>query len=219
MNLGVLFRDEFEGFARSKAMLALWIGLPALVILLRLIRPDQAQMPLFLFTGILIGTIGGTLSAVMISTSITTDRLNGAFDLFLIRPVRRSTLILAKYLATISVLLIASALALGIGIVTDITAGYPVGSLVEAALDPLLLSLSGMAIACAAGVLLGILMNSVMASAIVSVYLGNQLSAVALLPALLLPQANTTLIALGLGVGVPALLLLLAIRVFARKSV
>lgn len=219
MTLAILYRDEFEGFARSKAMIALWLGLPALVILLRLVRPDQEEIPLFLFTGILVGTIGGTLSSVMISTAVTNDRLSGAYDLFLIRPVRRATLILAKYLATISVLLVAAVLALGIGIITDLLAGYPVGSLVSAGAEPLLLSVSGMAIACAAGVLIGVLLNSVTASAIVSVYVGNQLSAVALLPAILLPETNSALLAVALGVGVPALLLFIAIRVFARRSV
>ena len=219
MTLGILYRDEFEGFARSKAMIALWLGLPALVILLRLVRPDQEEIPLFLFTGILIGTIGGTLSSVMISTSITNDRLNGAYDLFLIRPVTRPTLILAKYLATISVLLVAAVVALGIGIITDLVAGYPVGSLVSAGLEPLLLSLSGMAIACAAGVLIGVLLNSVIASAIVSVYVGNQLSAAALLPSILLPETNSALLAVALGIGAPTLLLFAAIRVFAQRSV
>ena len=217
MSLRILFKDEFEGFARSKVMLVLWLGLPVLVMLLRLFRPDSDELPLFLFTGILIGTIGGTLSAVMISTSITHDRQNGVYDLFLIRPTRRSTLIVAKYLATLAVLLVASLVALGVGIATDAIAGYPMESLLTSAAEPLLLSLAAMAIACAVGVLLGILLDSVIASAIVAVYLGNQLSGAAILPSILVPDFSVA-IAVAIGIGVPVLLLFIAIRVFERKS-
>jgi ABC-type transport system involved in multi-copper enzyme maturation permease subunit len=218
MTMRVLFRDEFEGFARSKAMLALWLGLPVVVILLRLIRPDTEEIPLFLFSGIMISTIGGTLSAVILSTAVTTDRRNHVYDLFLVRPVRRGTLILAKYFATLTVIVIAALVALATGIVADLIAGYPTGTLFQAGLEPLLLSFSGIAIACAVGVLLGTLIDSVTASAIIAVYLGNQLSAAALLPSFFLPNTNSTLLAIGVGVVIPALILLITVRVFARKT-
>ena len=105
MNFGTLYRDELSGFARSKVMIILWIGLPALVILLRLIRPDADEIPLFVFTAVLISAIGGTLSAVMLSTTVTNEKQRHVYDLFLVRPVQRSTLLLAKYFAVLRIII------------------------------------------------------------------------------------------------------------------
>ncbi|TFH06469.1 MAG: hypothetical protein E4H09_00125 [Spirochaetales bacterium] len=218
MNFSLMYKDELSGFLRSKVMLVLVVGLPLLVVLLRLFRPDAEGMSLFVFSAILISSIGGTLSAVLLSTSITNEKQRHAYDLFLIRPVTRATLLLAKYFAALTSLVIASIIALGIGVITDLIAGYPTGSLLEAAGQPLLLSLSGMAIACAVGLLLGVLLESVVAAAIIAVYLGNQLSALAVLPSVFLTGINTSLLAVGIGTVIPAGLLFLAIRVFNRKT-
>jgi len=93
----LIYKDELQGFLRSKVMIILAIGLPALVIALRLIQPTTEGIPFFSFTAILIASIGGKLGAVLLSTGITNERAHHVYDLFLIRPVRRSALVLGKF--------------------------------------------------------------------------------------------------------------------------
>ncbi|HKJ86620.1 MAG TPA: ABC transporter permease, partial [Spirochaetia bacterium] len=199
-------------------MIILAVGLPALVVLLRLIQPATEGIPFFSFTAILIASIGGTLGAVLLSTGITNERAHHVYDLFLIRPVRRSALVLGKYFGALTVLLATAVLALLLGIVADLLAGRPTVDIVTSAVEPVVLSLAGMAIACSVGVLLGVLVESVAVSAILSVYLGNQLGALAVLPSALAPQLPIIPLAVAAGVLVPAIALTAAIAVFKRKT-
>ena len=214
----LIYKDELQGFLRSKVMIILAVGLPALVVLLRLIQPATEGIPFFSFTAILIASIGGTLGAVLLSTGITNERAHHVYDLFLIRPVRRSALVLGKYFGALTVLLATAVLALLLGIVADLLAGRPTVDIVTSAVEPVVLSLSGMAIACSVGVLLGVLVESVAVSAILSVYLGNQLGALAVLPSALAPQLPIIPLAVAAGVLVPAIALTAAIAVFKRKT-
>jgi len=218
MNSLLIYRDELTGFLRSRVIIVLAVGLPILVLVLRLVQPNTEGIPFFIFTAILIASIGGTLGAVLLSTAITNERGRHVYDLFLIRPVRRSDLLLGKYFAALTALLATAILALGVGIVVDIATGGRAVDVLRAGVEPAVLSLAGMAIACAVGLLLGVLIDSVAASAILSVYLGNQLSAIAVLPSALAPDLPVLLIALVAGLIVPTVLLLVAIAVFRRKT-
>lgn len=219
MNSLLLYRDELRGFVRSRVIIILAVGLPLLVFLLRLLNPDTEGIPIFAFSAILIASIGGTLGAVLLSTAITNERSRHVYDLFLIRPVGRGELLLSKYFAALTALLGTAVLALAVGFVADALAGRPAVDIVVDGVQPVILSLAGMAIACSAGVLLGVLLDSVAGSAILAVYLGNQLSAVAVLPSALAPELPVIPIAVAAGVVVPALVLVVAITVFRRKSV
>jgi ABC-type transport system involved in multi-copper enzyme maturation permease subunit len=218
MNSLRLYADEMLGFVRSKVMIVLIIGLPILITVLRLVQPDTEGMPFFAFTAIIMASVGGTLGAVLLSTSITNERARHVYDLFLVRPVTRAQLLLAKYFAALTVLLATAFLSLGVSIIADWIAGRELGSLVQIAIQPIVLSLAGMAIACSVGVLLGVLVDSVAGSAILSVYLGNQLSAVAVLPSVFATDLPVLPIAVGAGIGVGGLVLVIAILVFQRKT-
>ena len=218
MNSLLIYRDELTGFLRSRVIIVLAVGLPVLVLVLRLVQPNTEGIPFFIFTAILIASIGGTLGAVLLSTAITNERGKHVYDLFLIRPVRRSDLLLGKYFAALTALLVTAVLALTVGIIVDIVAGGRAVDVLRAGVEPTVLSLAGMAIACAVGLLLGVLVDSVAASAILSVYLGNQLSAIAVLPSALAPDLPVLPIALAAGLVVPTVLLTIAIVVFRRKT-
>lgn len=218
MNSLLIYKDEIHGFLRSKAMIILAVGLPLLVVLLRLVQPDTEGIPFFSFTAILIASIGGTLGSVLLSTAITNERQQHVYDLFLIRPVRRAALLLGKYFGALTVLLGASVLALLMGVIADVAAGRQAVDIVASAVQPVVLSLAGMAIACSVGVLLGVLVESVAVSAILAVYLGNQLSAVAVLPSALAPELPIIPIAVAAGIAVPGVLLAVAVAVFRKKT-
>lgn len=218
MILRTLYADELRGFARSRVMIALWVGLPLLSVLLKLLGPDTEGIPLLTFVAVMIGSIGGTLSAVLLSTTITGERNRHVYDLFLVRPVGRGQLLVSKYLAAISSLIVAAVLSLALALAVDAVSGVPLAGAVPRLAESLLVSVSGMAIASAVGVLFGVLINSIAVSAILSVYLGNQLSAVIILPTVLVEGLNVTLFASLVGTTVPVVLLLIAVIVFRRKS-
>ncbi len=218
MNTSLLYADELRGFARSKVMYVLWIGLPVLTIILRLIQPDTEDIPLLSFVAIMIASIGGTLSAVLLSTTVTSERNRHVYDLFLIRPVRRGDLVLAKYFAALTCLVIATVLSMLLGAGIDAIAGNLQPGLVKQSLESVVISVAGMAIACSVGLLFGIVINSVAVSAILSVYLGNQLSAIIILPAVMIESLNKIAFSAAVGIAIPVALIFVTITVFKRKS-
>lgn len=214
----MIYRDELQGFLKSKVFVILVVGLPVLVTGLRLAQPDLEGMSFFIFTAILIASISGTLGSVLLSTAITSERSRHVYELFLIRPVPRASLLLGKYFAALSALLITVVVTLGVGLATDALAGRAGPGIVSAGLEPAILSLAGIAVACSVGTLLGVVVDSVAVSAILSVYLGNQLSALAILPSALAPDLPAVAIAVAAGLLVPTVILAIAVRVFARKT-
>jgi ABC-2 type transport system permease protein len=218
MNLKTLYIDELRGLARSKVMIALWVGLPVLSLIFYLAQPETEGLPLLTLVAVLVGGIGGTLSAVLLSTTITNERNKHVYDLFLIRPVGRGELLVAKFFAAFTCLLVAAVVSMGMAVVVDMASGTLAPGIGRQVGQSLLISLAGMTIASAVGVLFGVLIDSIAVSAILSVYLGNQLSAIIILPTILVPGLNVTLFASLVGLVVPAAVMTAAGLVFRRKS-
>ncbi len=220
MVIKTLFVDEFKGFAKSKVMASLWIGLPLLSILLRYARPDADGMPLLTFVAILLAGIGGTVAAVLLSTGITSERSRHVYDLFLVRPVKRRDLIIAKYLAAFSCLTIAVLLSVLLGLLVEaVTGKLTAETLMKQNLESLLITLTGISIACAVGIFFGIVMNSVAVSAILSAYLGNQITGLVILPIALVSALNVPLYCILVGIAVPVVILTASSVIFERKNV
>jgi len=72
-------------------MLTLWVGLPLLTLMIYLASPTNQGITLASFTAIIIGSIGGMLSAAMLVSSIISEKSRHVFDLFIIRPLYHST--------------------------------------------------------------------------------------------------------------------------------
>jgi ABC-2 type transport system permease protein len=218
MSLKILFLDELKGFYKSKVMIILWIGMPLLSILLHFI-PNTENFPITSLVAILIASIGGTLAAAMLSTSIASEKFRHVYDLFLIRPVRRSSILLSKFFAVYFCLIIATLISLIFGLIID---GFTIGILPDYVMvqtfESLFISLAGMAISCSIGMLFGILVSSVPVAAILSVYLGNQISALSILPTIFLDFINPILFALIIGVSVTISILTIGIIVFNRRQ-
>jgi len=218
MSLKILFLDELKGFYKSKVMIILWIGIPMLSILLHFI-PNTEDFPITSLIAILIASIGGTLAAAMLSTSIASEKSRHVYDLFLIRPVRRRNILLAKFFAVYLCLIIATGISLILGLIVD---GLTIGILPEYVLvqtfESLCISLAGMAISCSIGMLFGILVSSVPVAAILSVYLGNQLTALSILPTVFLDFINPILFGVIIGISVSTCILTISIMIFNRRQ-
>ncbi len=217
MNLGLLFRDELKGFYKSKVMLTLWVGLPLLTLIIYFASPTSQGMSLASFTAIIIGSIGGMLAAAMLVSSIITEKSRHVFDLFVIRPVKRSDIVLSKFLATYVCVTAAGIIALVFGIVFDLVRnGSLQTDILSVSFNALIMAISMTAIACSAGVLIGFLANTMLTGIVLVIYGANQLSVVAALPGLLLP--NEPLLPLIPGIAISVVLLALTIRMFNRKQ-
>lgn len=217
MSLPVLLRDELGGFYRSRAMLALWVGLPALTVLLYLLTPNLGGVPVAVFTSLLVGSLGGSLASAMLAVAILSERERHVYDLFVIRPVKRRDLLLAKFLAVYGCVLVAALLALALGLVADYLVTGDFGGIDFASLEASTIVLVSMlAISSSAGILIGVVSPSALVAVILVLYGGNQLSSAAVLPVLL--KVTTVWFPLLPGAAVSAALLLGSFQIFARRQ-
>lgn len=221
-SLFILLWDEFRGFAKSKTMIALWIGMPLVVIVMHFLNPVQGDFPMTLFSGIIIASIGGLLAAVILSSTMANEINANVYALFLIRPVKRWHIVIAKYFAFMFSLTIASLLSFTSGIIVDlIQSSLPSAifkEIIRYSFENLLISLSAMSIACAAGLVIGMLVKSVAMAVILSIYLGQQMSVIAILPGYFLENVDPLIFSIGVGLAATVIILSLGIFVFQKKQ-
>jgi ABC-2 type transport system permease protein len=219
MSLKIMFLDELKGFYRSRVMLALWVGMPLLALLIHTFQPKlQGGMTLTLFATFVVSSISGTLASIMLSVGIIHEKSRGVYSLFLVRPVKKNSILFGKFLAVFSCIVVAGIITILISLLYDHLKGNPINqALLREAGKSLLTGFSTMAISSAAGVLIGTLAPSVLVGVILVLYGGNQLSVLGLLPTMLkLPYP--WVFSLGFGVVVTTVLLFLAAFLFNRKQ-
>jgi ABC-2 type transport system permease protein len=220
MKTGLLFVDELRGFYKSKVMVFLWIGLPIIVLLFRFISAGSSgqNISFTLISALVVSSIGGTLASVMLAVFIINEKNRHVYDLFLIRPLKRRDIILAKFFSVYTCVAIASFIAVSAGIIMDyLTTGSLSNVVLSNAGESLLNSLSIIAVSCAAGVLIGVASPSVLVGAILVIYGGNQISVIPLIPALFNLQ-NATIFTIILAVVIASGLLFVAVDLFERKQ-
>ncbi|UCE80527.1 MAG: ABC transporter permease [Methanobacteriota archaeon] len=219
MSLAILFKDELNGFYRSKVMLFLWVGLPALAIILYIATSgvDQEGIPFSSFTALLVSVIGGVISAAMLTVGIINEREKHVYDLFLIRPVKRHSIVLSKFLAVYLCVVVAAVAAIMLGVAVDhFRSDLSSATLFSNILPAIIIAASMIAISCSAGILIGMSSPSVLVGVILVIYGANQLSTVAVLP--VLTASSDEYFPLIPGLAITVVLLLMAIWVFNRKQ-
>jgi ABC-2 type transport system permease protein len=220
MKTGLLFVDELRGFYKSKVMIFLWIGLPIISLLFRFISTGSSgqNISFTLISALIVSSIGGTLASVMLAVFIINEKNRHVYDLFLIRPLKRRDIILAKFFSVYTCIAIASSIAVLAGMVTDyITMGSLSTTILSNAGQSLVTSLSMIAVSCAVGVLIGVASPSVLVGAILVIYGGNQISVIPLIPTLLNIQ-EATIFTILLAGAVASGLLFAAIAMFENKQ-
>jgi ABC-2 type transport system permease protein len=220
MKMGLLFVDELRGFYKSKVMIFLWVGLPIIALMFRFISAGSSgqSIPFTVISALVVSSIGGTLASVMLAVFIINEKNRRVYDLFLIRPLKRRDILLAKFFSVYTCVAIASFIAVLAGIVTDyVTTGVLSTPILTDAGQSFAISLSMIAVACSAGILIGVASPTVLVGAILVIYGGNQISVIPLVPTLLnLPYAPVFTI--GLAAAVAVGLLAASITVFNRKQ-
>ena len=220
MKLGLLFVDELLGFYKSKVMIFLWIGLPIIALLFRFVSASISgqNIPFTLVSSIVVSSLAGTLASVMLAVFIINEKNRHVYELFLIRPLKRRDIILAKFFSVYTCVAIASLIAVLAGMITDYaTTGTLSMTILNNAGQSLATSLSMIAVSCAAGVLIGVASPSVLVGAILVIYGGNQISVIPLVPTLLNLQ-EATVFTIVLAGAAAAGLLAAAVVLFERKQ-
>jgi hypothetical protein len=80
------------------------------------------------------------------------------------------------------------------------------------------MSFSSMAITCSIGILFGVTVSSVPVAAILSVYLGSQLSSLIILPVFFLQGLNPVVLSLALGIPISIIVIGIDISLFNRQQ-
>jgi len=200
-------------------MLVLWIGMPLISLLIHSLQPDTEGIPVTIFVGLMVSSLSGTLASVMLSTTIVSEKDRHVYDLFLIRPVKRWNLMFAKLIAVYLCIMIATILSILLGILLDvINSDTPIDILLDGVWDSLAISMGAMAISCSISVLIGILANSTMVAAILAIYVGNQLSLLAVLPGIFFESIDTVSYALIVGLVLTILVNIVTVLVLRKKS-
>ncbi len=217
MTFTILLRDELQGFYKSKVMLFLWIGLPILAIFIYAVAPDAEDLPLSVMVALVISSLSGTLAAIMLVVAVINERQKGVYQLFLIRPIRRSHLLIAKFSAVYLCILVATTIALAIGVGFDRwNSGVPVEGTISLVASSFSVSLAVLAVSSAVGLLIGVVSPSILVGAILVLYLGNQISGgVGVVSTLYL---DSDILTLGLGIGLSAIIMATSIFLFNRRQ-
>jgi ABC-2 type transport system permease protein len=219
MNLPLLFKDELKGFYKSKVMIALWIGLPLISILFRFLAYNEQNIPFTLVSAVVVSSIGGTLAAVMLTVFIINEKNRHVYELFLIRPIKRGAIIIAKFLAVYLCVAIASLIAIAVGIVVDYaTIGTLSTIVLSNAGESLIVALASIAVSCATGVLIGVAAPSILVGAILVIYGGNQISALISIMPTLLEISNATLITAVIAAIATTSIIAISIAIFNKKQ-
>ncbi|MCW3995530.1 MAG: hypothetical protein NWE98_05210 [Candidatus Bathyarchaeota archaeon] len=220
MKASLLFIDELRGFYKSKVMLFLWVGLPVIAILFRFVQSSTAgeAIPFTVISALVVSSLAGTLASVMLAVSIINEKNRHVYDLFLIRPLKRRDLLLAKFFSVYTCIAVASFISVIAGTAMDfVTTGTLSTIVFDEVWQSLSLSLSMVAVSCAAGVLIGTAAPSVMVGAILVIYGGNQISVIPLLPTLLYIE-GAVYFTLAVAVALAGALLAVALVLFDRKQ-
>jgi ABC-2 type transport system permease protein len=220
VKLQLLYVDELRGFYKSKVMLFLWIGLPIIAILFLFIQSSTTgqAIPFTVISALVVSSLAGTLAAVMLTVSIINEKNRHVYELFLIRPLKRRDIMLAKFFSVYTCVAISSFIAVFVGLVADFfTAGALPTTVFNDTAQSLAISLSMIAVACSAGVLIGVGAPSVLVGAILVIYGGNQISIIPIVPTLL-NLSDAAVFTVGLAAAVTTTLLTVAVILFGRKQ-
>lgn len=192
----LLMKDELQGFARSTVMLAMWVGIPLMGIALYFLLPDRLpvntmseakfELPASSFLSVTLSSIAGLLAATLVSIEVVNEKNRKVYDLFLIRPIRRSSFMWAKFLAVSFCVSVAIILAMTAGIVVDLIRGVEIGSLMmESIFNSTLAAVGVVVVSTAAGILIGMMSNTVMMAVLLVWFVGQYVMLIPWLAALI----------------------------------
>ena len=216
MSFSLLFLDELKGFYKSKVMIFLLIFIPVITLLFYFIYPGPLIEKIFI-ASVVVSSLGGVLSAAMLSANIINERDTNTYDLFLIRPIKRWNILVSKYLAVVICVSLACMLALIINILAYMVESSALPDfLITHITDNIILTFSLIAIGSSFGVLMGVVLSSLVAAVIIDIFIGQYLMYIPVLLGQFTndPNLMTAIFGIILMIG----LLAIAILLFNKKE-
>lgn len=224
----LLLRDELVGFAKSKVMIVMWVVLPLLAMAAYLLLPDRlleargisrADISATAFVAFLMSSLAGTVAALMVAVDLVSERNRKVYELFVIRPIPRATIVWAKFLAVFACVSIACVCSIGAGLVVDLVRGGSLaGSGIGELMKPLISLIGVIAVSTGVGVVFGTLSKSILAAVILILYLGQNLAVVPMLPIYLGILPNQFWLLMLVSFAIALALGLVAVRIFQRTE-
>lgn len=196
----LLVKDELWGFAKSKVMLVLWVILPVLAMLGYFLLPADLtmrgsmgnQLSATAFMSLLESSIAGTVAALMVAVDIVSEKNRKVYELYVIRPIPRSAIIVSKFFAVFTCVAVACLASLLLGIAVDWARGDVLsGEQVYDAFKALVALIAVIALSAGVGVFFGVTSKTILVAVILILYVGQNLAIVPMLPMYLgiLPQS------------------------------
>lgn len=191
----LLFVDELNGFAKSAVMVGMWVGMPIVGIALYFMLPDEmptnpamaqfsVRLPASSFISLILSSLGGMLAATLVAVEIVNERTKKVYDLFLIRPVHRSSFMWAKFFAVTFCVTIALAISMWAGVVIDLARGIEISPLMrETIVEKFISGVGVVMISAAVGILIGILSPNVLTAVLVVWFAGQNVTLIPMLAA------------------------------------
>lgn len=219
MSFSLMLKDELIGFYKSKVMIFLWFGLSALAVLVHLTSSNDIDgMSLSILTALLVSSISGLLSSVMLAVNIINEKDTRVYDLFLIRPIKRWYILVSKFLAVYLCVSIACIIAISVGVLIDYSESQIFfESIMKNVVDSFIMTLSIIGISSAFGILIGVVSSSIIVGVILVIFVGNYISTIPTLP-LIFNINNPVVIVIIIGVIFTIVLMTLSILLFNRKQ-
>jgi ABC-2 type transport system permease protein len=221
----LLVKDELVGFAKSKVMLVLWVVLPALAIAGYFLLPSVIKqstgnnLSAVAFMGFLESSIAGTIAALMVAVDIVSEKNRKVYELYVIRPIPRSAIVLSKFIAVYACVVVACFVSLLLGIAVDAVRGRMIDA--TAAYDVLktLISLAGVVgLSAAVGVFFGVTSKTILVAVILILYVGQNLVIVPMLPMYLGILPNSYWLMMGITGALIAFVLWASVALFKRHE-
>lgn len=220
----ILFKDELNGFAKSSVMIGMWIGMPALGIFLYFIMPSEilSQGPIKItassYIALILSSLASTLASIMVAIEIVNEKNRKIYDLFVIRPINRGHLMLAKFFAVMLCVAIALAISLFAGLLIDMAMGVDVGPLkIESIIESYISTLGVMAVGTAGGILVGVISNSVLMAVMLIWLVTQNFVIIPMIPGLIgLP--DYLWVAMAITLVITVVLMTVALQIFKRMD-
>jgi len=191
----LLFVDELHGFAKSAVMIGMWVGMPIVGIALYFLLPSElptnpamarfsVSLPASTFISLMLSSLGGLLAATLVAVEIVNEKTKKVYDLFLIRPVHRSSFMWAKFFAVSLCVSVALAISMWAGIMIDLGRGIEISPLMQETIVEKFISGVGVVmISAAVGILIGILSPNVLTAVLVVWFAGQNVMLIPMLAA------------------------------------
>jgi ABC-2 type transport system permease protein len=223
----LLIKDELIGFSKSKVMLVLWVILPIITVLGYYFLPQGIatrgqlgnELSVAAFMSMIQSSLAGTVAALMVAVDIVSEKNRKVYELFVIRPIKRSAILMSKFIAVFTCVTIACIVSILLGIVVDTFQGEAMtGAQAYDTLKAVTTLTFVIALSAAVGVFFGVVTKTILLAVILILYVGQNLVVVPMLPMFLGVLPNQFWFFMLISLGLVVLVLWFSAWMFKRSE-